>query len=136
MSPDDSRPSHRVLVIEDYAELAEVVADLIQSQGLDVRVALTGREALELAAAFHPEIVLCDVRLPDMSGVALARQLRAMAFSERLIIAIHSAMTEHEFRSLDGSDDPAVSLFLPKPFSVEKLNSLVSKLESQAVPKP
>src|SRR4029453_6377681 len=97
MNPKNVLSRWRVLLIEDHAPLAEATAEFIRSKDLDVRIASTGREALEIAAGFHPEIVLCDMRLPDMPGLDVARALREMPRAKDAVIAMHSAMTEPDF---------------------------------------
>ena len=104
----------------------------MQRKGLDVRIASTGHEALETATAFHPEIVLCDVMLPDMSGLDVARALRDMHGAKDAVIALHSAMTESDLGKQNLQAVVAVDLFLSKPLTEEKLNTLISVLTSQA----
>jgi CheY-like chemotaxis protein len=123
----------RVLLIEDHAPLAEATAEFIRSKDLDVRIASTGREALEIAAEFHPEIVLCDMRLPDMTGPDVARALRKMPRAKDAVIAMHSAMTEPDLRTESLQASAAVNLFLSKPLTEEKLDTLISVLKSQAI---
>src|SRR5262245_61185896 len=96
VKPKNYLSSWRVLLIEDHALLAEATAEFMRSKDLDVRIAYTGREALETAAVFHPEIVLCDLRLPDMPGPDVARALREMPGAKDAVIAMHSAMGESE----------------------------------------
>ena len=84
MNPLNSLPRCRVLLIEDHAPLAEATAEFIRSKGLDVRIASTGREALETAAVFHPEIVLCDLSLPDMPGPESSREHCAKCLAQRM----------------------------------------------------
>ena len=122
----------RVLLIEDHAPLAEATAEFMRSKGLDVRIASTGREALETATAFHPEIVLCDVRLPDMSGLDVARALREMPGAKEAVIGMHSALIESDLDTQSLQAVAAVNLFLSKPLTEEKLNALISVLTSQA----
>src|SRR5262245_12565839 len=104
----------------------------MRSKGLDVRIASTGREALEIAAVFHPQIVICDVRLPDMSGPDVARALRKLRGAKDAVIAMHSAMTESDLGTLSRQAGSAMSLFLSKPLTEEKLDTLTSILKSQA----
>jgi CheY-like chemotaxis protein len=68
-----------------------LTAELLAAQGLDVRTALTGREALETASAFRPELVLCDLNLPDMSGVSVVRELRSNPLTLQAYAVIVSA---------------------------------------------
>ena len=128
----DLRSRWRVLLIEDHPLLAEATAEFVRSMGLDVRIAFTGREALEAAAAFHPEIVLCDIRLPDIPGPDVALALRAMPAAKDAVIAIHSALSDSDLAETRRQVGSAVNLFLPKPLTEEKLNTLISLLESQA----
>jgi CheY-like chemotaxis protein len=132
VKPKNLQSRWRVLLIEDHEALAEATAEFMRSTGLDVRIASTGREALETATAFHPEIVLCDVRLPDMSGLDVARALRDMPGAKDAVIALHSAMTESHFGTQNLQAIAAVNLFLSKPLTEEKLNTLISVLTSQA----
>ena len=121
----------RVLLIEDHAALAEATAEFMGSKGLVVRVASSGREALETAAAFHPDIVLCDLRLPDMSGLDVARALRDMPETKDAVIAMHSAMTESDFGTKGPQGIAAVDLVLSKPLTEEKLDTLIKSRASK-----
>ena len=93
-----------------------------------MRIASTGREALEIAAAFQPEIVLCDMKLPDMEGVDLPSALRAGKGAARAVIALCSAMSETEIRALARHSEPPVNMFISKPLTKEKLDALISQL--------
>jgi len=120
---------HRVLLIDDHVPLAEATAEFMRCKGLEVRIASTGRDALEMAAAFQPEIVLCDVMLPDMSGLDLASALRAGPVAKEAVIALHTAMSESELRFFADHSDKAVNMFLSKPLTKERLDDLLSQLE-------
>lgn len=68
--------SIRILVIEDYADAADSLAMLLEMRGHKVEIANTGQEGIETARRFSPELVLCDLGLPEMDGYAVARALR------------------------------------------------------------
>ena len=68
MTTDDSHPPLSVLVVEDHADEADSLADVLRLYGERVTVARTGGAALELAADDPPDVVLLDVRLPDLDG--------------------------------------------------------------------
>jgi CheY-like chemotaxis protein len=131
MNPKNYPTGYRVLLVEDHAPLAEATAEFMQAKGLDVRIASTGKEALEMAAAFHPEIVLCDFRLPDMLGPDVARAMRAIPGVKSAVIAIHTAMTESDLRSLREADVP-VNLIVSKPITGEKIDALISQIPPHA----
>ncbi len=66
----------RILVVEDNPDGAETLCALLEWAGHEVRVASDGESALGEARRFHPELVLCDIGLPDISGCDVARRLR------------------------------------------------------------
>jgi PAS domain S-box-containing protein len=75
-SPRLVAPHHRVLVIEDMVEAAEALRTLLALEGHEARTAYDGASALALARDFHPDVVLCDIGLPDMDGYEIARAIR------------------------------------------------------------
>jgi CheY-like chemotaxis protein len=70
-------PGRRVLIVEDNADAAYSLQLLLELSGHAVTVAGTGPEGLALAREVRPEVVLCDIGLPGLSGYDVARALRA-----------------------------------------------------------
>lgn len=83
----------RVLVVEDVADICEVVALLLRLEGATVVTTGSGREAAELVARMPFDVVLSDYGLPDLPGDVLIRQIRA-AGGNRLRIAVLTAFGE------------------------------------------
>ena len=77
----------RVLVVDDYPDSAETASMLLMLYGHDCRTATTGRDALDQAVVFDPEIVILDIGLPDMSGYEVARVLRSRPGGRSLYLA-------------------------------------------------
>jgi signal transduction histidine kinase len=77
LTPTESAHSRRVLVVEDNLDAATSLRDLLELLGHVVIVALTGRDGIEQARAHRPDIVLCDIGLPEVDGYEVARTLRA-----------------------------------------------------------
>ncbi len=75
--PWTPNPSRRILLVEDNADAAELMAMLLEGEGHQVAVAHSGPVALRLAAETHPEVVLLDIGLPGMDGCEVGRRLRA-----------------------------------------------------------
>jgi CheY-like chemotaxis protein len=90
MNAQDRRgPGMRVLIVDDNVDTAQMMKVLLQYEGHDVRIAHSGREALEVARDFLPGVVLLDLFMPGMSGMEVATALRNDAAAhDALIIAI------------------------------------------------
>jgi CheY-like chemotaxis protein len=82
-------PGQRVLIVEDNADAAESLRLLLEAHGHRVAVAATGPAGVEAALRAAPEVVLCDLGLPGMSGFEVARTLRAdPATAAALLVAV------------------------------------------------
>ena len=66
----------KILIVEDNADTAEMLSAYFSAQGYDVQVAAWGREALELCQVTVPDLIIQDIRLPDISGYDVVRELR------------------------------------------------------------
>ena len=116
----------RVLLVEDNEDLAEVTAEFMCLRGLEVMIASSGERALEIAGEFQPEIVLCDMRLPDMPGLDVLRTLRLGEGGKNLLLALYSAMPERDLRMLRRIAGSEVDLFLSKPLTPDTLDTLLA----------
>lgn len=67
----------RVLVVEDNIDAAETLKEALELNGHAVELAYTGSEGIQMARAFKPDVVLCDIGLPGMNGFEVARVMRA-----------------------------------------------------------
>jgi signal transduction histidine kinase len=73
----------RILVVDDNYDAAEALATLLEVRGHDVRMAHDGKEALTVADAFNPQIVVLDLGMPKMDGYETARQMRTRPWGKR-----------------------------------------------------
>ena len=81
--------SMRVLVIEDNRDSADMLRRLLKSNGYEATVAYSGVQGIEEARKTRPQVVLCDIGLPEMDGYAVARALRSeSAMAECVMVAI------------------------------------------------
>jgi DNA-binding response OmpR family regulator len=110
----------RILVVEDDLTVAEVVVDYLRHAGLEPRHAVDGQTALEIAAAWQPDLVVLDLMLPGVSGLEVCRRLRAgRAPQARLPVIMLTALGEESDRVAgleSGADD-----YVTKPFSPREL---------------
>jgi two-component system, OmpR family, response regulator MprA len=120
----------RVLVIEDDAEIADVLRRFLRQEGHDVRTATDGDGALPAAAEFVPDLVILDLGLPGLDGVEVCRRLRAEGDVPILILTARTEL-EDRVEGLDsGADD-----YLVKPFERQELLARIRALLRRRPPR-
>jgi PAS domain S-box-containing protein len=114
----------RVLIIEDNADAALALREVLEMDGHEVEVAADGPGGLAKARRFQPEIVFCDIGLPGMDGYAVARAFRADAsLAGAFLVALSGyALPEDLQRARDAGFDR----HLPKPPDLEQLEAVIS----------
>lgn len=112
-----------VLVIEDNMDAGETLAEILEFQGHHARVARDGRSGLKLARELHPEVVLCDIGLPDIDGYDVAREIRSdeALRGTRLVAVSGYAQPEDQERAREAGFDA----HLAKPPDIEELAKLL-----------
>jgi DNA-binding response OmpR family regulator len=129
-TPIERDPALRVLLVEDDPDLAEATAEFLRLEALDVRIAVSGRDALENVAAFRPQLVLCDLNLPDMTGFELVRSLRSNPSTEGTYIAILTAMRERDLTARPEGGEAHADAFISKPLTFDAVRRLMETLEN------
>jgi DNA-binding response OmpR family regulator len=120
----------RVLVIEDDAEIADVLRRFLRQEGHDVRTAADGEQAIPAAAEFVPDLVILDLGLPGIDGVEVCRQLRSDGDVPILILTARTEL-EDRVEGLDsGADD-----YLVKPFERQELLARIRALLRRRPPR-
>jgi DNA-binding response OmpR family regulator len=120
----------RILVVEDDLTVAEVVVDYLRHAGLEPRHAVDGHIALEMAAAWRPDMVILDLMLPGVSGLEVCRRLREGRDAQPLPVIMLTALGEESDRVLgleSGADD-----YVTKPFSPRELTLRVQAVLRRA----
>jgi PAS domain S-box-containing protein len=117
-------PRRRVLVVEDNVDGAESVRLLLELAGHSVVVAHTGPAGVEAARAFRPEVVLCDLGLPGMTGYDVARALRAdpVTADTRLVCVSGFGQEEDRRRAREAGFDET----LVKPVAPDELDRVLA----------
>ncbi len=109
-----TRPT--ILVVEDDPPIRRFLRVALEGEGMTVHDADTGRGGLTAAASRRPDLVVLDLGLPDMDGLAVIRELRTWSRVPIVILSAHSRETE-KVAALDaGADD-----YLTKPFGIPEL---------------
>ena len=109
--------THRVLVVDDEPNIADVLTMALRYQGFEARSAGTGRDAIAAVGSLRPHLIVLDVMLPDMDGFEVARRLGAQQARVPIIFLTARDATDDKVRGLTlGGDD-----YVTKPFSLEEL---------------
>jgi DNA-binding response OmpR family regulator len=121
-------PGERILVVEDERAVARGLEYGLEKEGFTVILSDNGRSALDLASAKKPELILLDIRLPDMSGFDVCRQLRSEGV--RIPILMLTARDEAIDKVLGlelGADD-----YVVKPYDLRELIARIRALLRRA----
>jgi DNA-binding response OmpR family regulator len=127
------RPA-RILVVEDDQEQRRIAASGLRSAGYSVVTAESGQEAVETARAERPDIILLDVDLPDLDGMAVCRQIkldRTLASVPVIFCTARTGLMDRMAGLTLGADD-----YITKPYAPSELLLRIRRLLSRSVPAP
>ncbi len=118
----------KVLLVEDNEDSREVMAEMLTLQGHSVRSAPTGRNGVDEARSFEPDVALVDIGLPDIDGYEVARRIRKLelANAPRLVVISGFGQPEDLRRAYEAGFD----LHLTKPVAPEFLREVIAALVS------
>jgi len=119
-SPRDNRPL--VLVVDDEESYRQALASGLNREGFAVECAGDGHEALRLFHRVHPDLVLLDVMLPDLSGIELCQQMRALKPVPIIMVTARDSEVDVVLGLELGASD-----YVPKPF---RLRELVARMRA------
>jgi PAS domain S-box-containing protein len=120
----------RILVIEDNRSASRTMDLYLTRQGHTVETAHTGTEGLEAARRFRPDVILCDIGLPEFDGYKVARQLRQEPQLNRVcLIGISGYGQEHD---KERASQAGFNAYLVKPVDMSELEALLAKFQMQA----
>jgi signal transduction histidine kinase/CheY-like chemotaxis protein len=120
----ETMPRHRVLVVEDNYDAAETLREMLLLWDHEVEVAHDGREGLDKARVFQPDVVLCDIGLPVMDGYEVARAIRSDPdLSSAFLVAVTGYASHEDARRAAGA---GFDRHLGKPVPVEVLEEVLA----------
>ena len=111
--------NHTILVIEDYADSRDLLSSLLRAKGYKVVEARDGREGLQQAYRVTPDLILMDLAMPEMDGVAAARHLRERHSLARIPIFVMTAYATADVKQ-DALAAGCAEVFA-KPLKIEML---------------
>ena len=106
----------RVLIVEDGATMAAAIEAALRGAGMDTRIAMTGAEAIAAKAEFHPDVVLVDLELPDVSGMHLVARFAREADCGVIVVTVNGAEATRIAGLETGADD-----YIVKPPALREL---------------
>lgn len=119
----------RILVVEDDADIRDLVELALVKRGYDVRSVGNGRQALDALTSWNPALIVLDLRMPVLDGRSFAQAYRALPGPHaRLIVMTATRGTDASVAEL-GAD-----AFLSKPFELEALMAEVARVAEMTPP--
>jgi two-component system KDP operon response regulator KdpE len=118
MKPND-HPA-KILIVDDEPQITRVLRTALSTQGHSLRVAANGVEGMQAVHEWKPDLVITDVSMPEMNGVELCREIRAVSQAPIIVLSVRN-QDAVKIEALDaGADD-----YVTKPFSIQELQARV-----------
>jgi two-component system response regulator RegX3 len=119
----------RILVVEDEESFSEALSYMLGKEGFEVQVAATGTEGLRLFGVWHPDLVLLDVMLPEVSGTEVCRQIRGISGVPIIMVSAKDTELDKVVGLELGADD-----YVTKPFSKPELLARIRAVMRRRTP--
>jgi CheY-like chemotaxis protein len=123
-------PTRRVLLVDDNRDSVESLALLLALSGYQTETAHDGVEAVRIATAWRPDIVLLDIGLPRMSGYEVCRAIRSEGWGKDIPVIALTGWGHDDARSLTA--DAGFTTHLVKPVDFPKLRKILAEVRTQA----
>lgn len=118
--------SLRVLIVDDNRDGADALGLLVEALGNQVHVTYGGKQALDVATAFRPDLMFVDLLMPDMDGCSLVKRIRETpAFAQTKIVAITGQKdNEHKAKAMKAGFDA----YLVKPATLDEIKQVLASV--------
>lgn len=115
----------QILVVDDETTWIKVLRYFLESRGYDVQSVGSATEALSAVRTYHPDLILADVRMPEMNGFDLLAKLRTMPDLSRTPVVFFSAIDDYDARRT--ARDLGAADYIVKPFDQDEVASVLHK---------
>ncbi len=127
----------KILIVEDYADIATIYSFMLKKNGYEVEIAKNGREALEQTLRFQPDVILLDIMIPDIDGLKVLKTIRENKEYEKiqpLILVTTNVMQQDisDQASLYGADGYVLKARLDNQELVKIVEELIAKNEQKS----
>lgn len=120
----------RILLVEDDPDLAEVMGMLLSGASDEVLIGHDGASAVEMALDFHPDVVLLDIGLPDLSGHEVAKRMRRERSLANVVLVALTGFDGNAHRAT--SMEAGFDYHLVKAAGIEPLQEILNTVAQQA----
>ncbi len=114
---------HRILVVDDNVDAADALTALLELEGHQIRTVYSGEEALDILSHYSPDVILLDLGLPGMSGIDVARGIRAMPSTRDVTLIAITGWGQPQDRARTA--DAGFDFHFTKPVDVGQLNEAI-----------
>lgn len=118
-----------ILIVDDHPAMRTTLKDLLEEEGYDITTAASGTEGIERCKEKRYDIILLDVRMPDMNGVEAFKQIKTLHRDIRVIMMTAYSMNKLKSEALN---EGAVA-FLQKPLDIQNVLSIIKDTEQPPV---
>ena len=124
-----NKPKHTILLVDDEDDILEFVGYNLKKEGYTVLTSNNGRDAINIAVAQNPHLILLDVMMPEMDGIETCREMKRIKALENTIIVFFTARNEDftQILGLDAGADDYITKPIKPSVLVSKVNSLLRR---------
>ena len=123
-----------ILLVDDESDILDIISYNLKAEGYKVKTASSGREGVEKAKKYHPDLILLDVMMPEMDGIEACEQIRKLPGLEHTIIAFLTARNEDYSQVAGfevGADDYIAKPVKPKVL-ISRIKALLRRRPSES----
>ncbi|MFK7925550.1 MAG: response regulator [Bacteroidia bacterium] len=118
----------KILIVDDEADLRDLLSYNLEKSGYDVIEGANGREAIELINSEQPDLILMDLMMPEMNGIDACKHIRSAQLDSQPIIIFFTARSEYIAKQ--ATQDAGANAYLLKPLPPQSLIASLQKWAS------
>jgi CheY-like chemotaxis protein len=122
-------PRLRILVVDDNIDAANSLSKLLRVMGHDTETAHDGVAAVEMAAAFQPDLIMLDIGMPKLNGYEVCRRIRGAPWGEKIIVV--ALMGYGQDHDREQSDEAGFNDHMVKPVHPADLANFLARLQGR-----
>jgi CheY-like chemotaxis protein len=122
---DVEKQRKNILIIDDEPAWLKIITFFLKDRGYEVVSAESGAEALKTLVRYRPDLIMSDIRMPDMNGFDLLDHIRKLPSVARTPVVFFSSIDDYDARKV--ARDLGATDYIVKPFSQDDVNSVLAK---------